>query len=317
MKILLTGSSGFIGYHITKKLLENGYEVLGIDNHNDYYDIKIKEDRLNNLLSFDSFKFKNIDIDNRLDLERSFKKFDPQRVVNLAAQPGVRYSLTNPYQYVQSNIVGFVNMIELCRHSKVDGFIYASSSSVYGNNDIFPFSESDKINQPISLYGATKASNELIANSYSHLYGLNTTGLRFFTVYGPWYRPDMAIFIFTKKILKQEKLPLYNQGLLKRDFTFIDDIVEGSYSAIRNNFKKEIFNLGNNKTEKIIKVVKIIENYTGVNAKINHLPHQKGDPNKTYANIDHAKNSLNYKPKITIEEGIPRFIDWYKDYYEI
>ena len=232
MKILLTGAAGFIGFHLAAKLLENNYEILGVDNINDYYDPNLKNDRLKKLHDYNSFTFKNVDISQNDQIKKVFNDFEPVKVVNLAAQPGVRYSLINPYAYVQSNLVGFLNVLELCRQTNVDGFIYASSSSIYGNSANKPFSTNDRADRPISLYGATKRSNELIAHSYSHLYGLNTTGLRFFTVYGPWYRPDMAMHIFATKIVNKDKIEVFNNGKMKRDFTYVDDIIDGTISAI-------------------------------------------------------------------------------------
>ena len=268
MKILVTGVAGFIGYHLCKSLLEDDYEVLGIDNINDYYDPKLKLARLEQLKPYKNFKFEKVDIADRDSITQSFQTFNPQKVVNLAAQAGVRYSLENPYAYMDSNLVGFLNIIELCRNNNVEGFIYASSSSVYGSNKKIPFSVEDRVDNPISLYAASKKSNELIANAYSHLYGLNTTGLRFFTVYGPWGRPDMALFIFTKNILEGVPIPVFNHGEMKRDFTYIDDIISGTRAAIDSNYKCEIFNLGNHKSERLMDVVSLIELNLGKKAEI-------------------------------------------------
>ena len=317
MKLLLTGTAGFIGFHLAKELLENNYEVLGIDNLNDYYDTNLKKDQLKILKSYESFNFEKIDISNKDKISDAFKKFQPKKVVNLAAQPGVRYSLKNPYAYMDSNLVGFLNILELCRHNRVEGLIYASSSSVYGDSKVKPFSTNDSADKPISLYGATKRANELIAHSYSHLYKLNTTGLRFFTVYGPWYRPDMAMYIFAKKISNNEPIDVYNNGKMKRDFTFIDDIVKGTISAIEKNFSCEIFNLGNNKTENLMDVIKHIENSLGIKAKINFKSIQPGDVLETFANIEKSQNQLNYFPKININEGIQYFIDWFRSYHNV
>ena len=237
MKILVTGCAGFIGFHLSKSLIEDGHEVLGVDNINTYYDVNLKLTRLNQLKSYNSFEFVKVDISNKSQIEEYFIKFNPHKVVNLAAQAGVRYSIENPYEYMNSNLVGFLNIIELCRHNKTQGLIYASSSSVYGGNKKIPFSVNHNTDNPISLYAASKKSNELIANSYSHLYGLHTTGLRFFTVYGPWGRPDMAMFIFIKKILEGKPIPVFNNGKMKRDFTYIDDIVSGTKSAIDKNYQ--------------------------------------------------------------------------------
>ncbi len=317
MKILLTGCAGFIGYHLTKKLILNGYEVLGLDNINDYYSQELKLDRLKRLNGLKNFKYKKIDISDKHSLEREFKRFKPNKVVNLAAQPGVRYSLINPHAYANSNLVGFINIIELSRIFGVDGFIYASSSSVYGNNVKTPFSEKDRVDEPISLYGATKRSNELIAHAYSHLYNLNTTGLRFFTVYGPWYRPDMAMHIFASKMSKNEPIEVFNKGNMKRDFTYIDDIVDGTFSAIDHNYECEIFNLGNNKAENLMDVIYTLEDCLGMKAKINFKPLQPGDVKETYANIDLSKNKLEFSPSTNIEKGISKFSNWFKEYYNV
>jgi len=241
-KILITGSAGFIGYHLCRSLINDKFEILGLDNLNDYYDVNLKISRLDKLKRFKNFSFKKIDISNRVSLTNAFKKFNPDIVINLAAQAGVRYSIENPYAYLDSNLVGFLNIIELCRNNNVKNFIYASSSSIYGANKKSPFSESDRVDSPISFYGASKKANELIAHSYSHLYNLKTTGLRFFTVYGPWGRPDMAMFIFTKRILENKPIEVYNNGKMKRDFTYIDDIIMGIRSAIEKNYDYEIFN---------------------------------------------------------------------------
>ncbi len=316
-KILVTGSSGFIGMHLCIDLLNDGFVVVGIDNMNDYYDVSLKEARLNLLSDYDNFTFKKIDISNLQDVERVFNEFKPEKVVNLAAQAGVRYSIENPHAYIQSNIVGFTNIIEACRNYDVKGLIYASSSSVYGGNKKTPFSVDDRVDKPISIYAASKKSNELIAHTYSHLYNLNTTGLRFFTVYGPWGRPDMAMYIFTDKIKNEKKIPVFNHGKMHRDFTYIDDIVNGIRASIENNYLCEIFNLGNNRCESLMDLVSYIEKALDKNAEIDFMDIQPGDVAKTYADIDHAKDKLNYEPKISIRKGVPKFIEWYKSYYEI
>ena len=246
-----------------------------------------------------------------------FNKFKPKKVINLAAQAGVRYSLQNPYAYMDSNLVGFLNILELCRQNKTEGFIYASSSSVYGENKKIPFSIQDRVDKPISLYAASKKANELIAHSYSHLYGLHTTGLRFFTVYGPWGRPDMAYYIFTKKILNGEPISVFNNGNMKRDFTFIDDIILGTKAAIEKNYSFEIFNLGNNKSVNLLDFIKTIENKLNKKAIINFQPMQSGDVKETYADISESEEKLGFKPKISIDEGISKFIKWYKSYYNL
>ena len=316
-KILVTGSSGFIGMHLCRNLLDDGYNVYGIDNMNDYYDVSLKEARLNLLRDYDNFTFNKIDISSLKDVKRVFNNFKPEIVVNLAAQAGVRYSLENPHAYIQSNVVGFTNIIEACRHHKVSGLIYASSSSVYGGNKKIPFSVDDRVDKPISIYAASKKANELIAHTYSHLYGLNTTGLRFFTVYGPWGRPDMAMYIFADKIRKGEKIPVFNHGKMQRDFTYIDDIVNGIRASIENNYSYEIFNLGNNRCEDLMDMISYLEKALDKKAEIEYMDIQPGDVEKTFANIDYSISKLNYKPKITIQEGIPKFIEWYKSYHNI
>jgi len=314
MKIIVTGAAGFIGFHLCKSLLDDDYEVLGIDNINDYYDPNLKLARLDQLKPYKKFKFEKVDIANRESITKSFQSFKPNKVVNLAAQAGVRYSIKNPYAYMESNMVGFLNVIELCRHNDIEGLIYASSSSVYGRNHKIPFSVGDRVNKPLALYGATKRANELIAHSYSHLYGLHTTGLRYFTVYGPWGRPDMAMFIFTKKILAGKPIPVFNNGNMKRDFTYIDDIINGTRAAIHKNYKCEIFNLGNHKSERLMDVVSLIEQNLGKKAEIKFLPMQPGDVKESFAEINKTIEKLDFMPKTTIDVGIPKFISWYKKY---
>ena len=315
--ILVTGSAGFIGFHLSKSLLDENFKVIGVDNINDYYDIKLKKDRLKILKSYPDFIFEEENIVNYKKISEIFKRYKPNKVVNLAAQAGVRYSISNPFAYLDSNLVGFLNLLELCRHYDTKGFIYASSSSVYGGNKKIPFSEHDDVSNPISLYAATKKSNELIANSYSHLYGINTTGLRFFTVYGPWGRPDMAIYIFTEKIISNEKIQIFNHGNMKRDFTYIDDIIAGTKMAIRKNYKCEIFNLGNHKSENLMDVVRLIEKNIDKKAKIEFLPMQPGDVPESYADIDKTKEYLNFNPKVNVDLGIEKFINWYKEYKKL
>ncbi len=315
-KILVTGGAGFIGYHLCKSLLDDDYEVLGIDNLNDYYDPKLKHARLDELTPYKNYTFERIDIADREALTQSFNSFNPQKVVNLAAQAGVRYSLENPYAYMDANLVGFLNIIELCRHNNVEGLIYASSSSVYGGNTKIPFSVEDRVDKPIALYGATKRANELIACSYSHLYSLHTTGLRYFTVYGPWGRPDMAMFIFTKKILVGEPIPVFNNGNMKRDFTYIDDIIAGTKAAIDKNYKCEVFNLGNHKSEQLMDVVSLIEKNLGKKAEINFSPMQPGDVQESFADIEKSIEMLNFSPQTNIDEGIKEFVNWFnRGYY--
>ncbi len=317
MKILITGSAGFIGYHLSQSLLKEGNDVLGIDNLNNYYSPELKTSRVKILKNYDNFKFYKGNICDRESMKKVINSFSPQKVLHMAAQPGVQYSLKNPYAYSESNLSGFINIIEICKQLKVDGFIYASSSSVYGNSKKIPFDVSDRADSPLSLYGATKRANELIACSYSNLYGLKTTGLRFFTVYGDWYRPDMAIFIFTKKILEKRNITVYNKGLIKRDFTYIDDIVKGSLSAVKKNYDCEIFNLGNNKNVTLKSVIGVIEKNVGNKAMIEYDKLPDGDAIETYANIEHSKEKLDFQPQTNIELGIPKFIKWYRSYYDV
>ena len=316
-KILVTGSAGFIGFHLVKRLLDENRLVYGIDNINDYYNQDLKMNRLEILKQFKGFTFKKIDIENRLDLEKVFDEFKPNIVVNLAAQGGVRYSLDNPEKYIGPNINGFFNIIDLCRLKNIEGLIYASSSSVYGENSKTPFSVDQNVDKPVSLYAATKKSNELISYAYSHLFGLNTTGLRYFTVYGPWGRPDMAYYLFTKNIINGKKIDFYNYGDMKRDFTYIDDIVDGTISAINHNYQCEVFNLGNNRSEKITEMIEIIEKRLDTKAIINLLPMQKGDVRETFADIEHTKTRLQFEPKTSLSEGVEMFVDWYNKYNKI
>jgi UDP-glucuronate 4-epimerase len=314
---MVTGAAGFIGYHLCKSLLDDDFNVLGLDNINDYYDSNLKLARLEQLKPLKNFKFEKVDISDRKSLTQSFLSFKPNKVVNLAAQAGVRYSIVNPYAYMKSNLVGFLNIIELCRHYNVEGLIYASSSSVYGGNTKIPFSIEDPVDNPLSLYAASKKSNELIANAYSSLYKIPTTGLRFFTVYGPWGRPDMAMFIFTKNIIEGKPIPVFNNGKMQRDFTYINDIINGTRSAIDKNYNNEVFNLGNNRSERLMDMVKLLEEQLKKQAVIDYLPMQKGDVIKTCADIDYTIKKLNYNPKTKLENGIIKFIDWYKRYYTI
>ena len=334
MKILVTGSAGFIGSMVAMKLLDRGDEIVGLDNHNDYYDPKIKESRLRELKKFKNYTHHKIDISNVENLKKVFSNFKPQRVINLAAQAGVRYSIENPLAYIKSNIVGFSHILENCRHHKVEHLVYASTSSVYGANTKMPFSENDSANHPLSIYAASKKSNELMAHAYSHLYKMPTTGLRFFTVYGPWGRPDMALFKFTKAILEGKPIDVFNHGEHTRDFTYIDDIVDGviktlEIPALRNydwtgNFPDpasskapwRIYNIGNNKPIKLMDYIKALEKNLNKKAKINFLPLQPGDVKDTYANIDNLKKKLNYKPSTSVIEGVSKFVAWYKNYYQ-
>jgi len=335
MKILITGSAGFIGSMLSIKLLERGDEIVGIDNHNDYYDPKIKDDRLELLIKYKNYKHYKTDLNDNKKLSELFKIHKFQKVVNLAAQAGVRYSIENPLAYINSNIVGFAHILENCRYNKVQHLVYASTSSVYGANTKMPFSEHDSVNHPLSVYAASKKSNELMAHSYSYLYQLPTTGLRFFTVYGPWGRPDMALFKFTKAILDEKPIDVFNNGNHTRDFTYIDDIVEGVIKTLDNpatsnmnwNSKKpdpatskahwRIFNIGNNKPVQLMDYIKALENTLGKKANINFLPLQPGDVQDTYANIDNLKEQFNYKPSTSVINGVTNFVKWYRDYYQV
>ena len=313
-RILVTGAAGFIGMHLCKSLMEDGFHVFGIDNLNDYYDPNLKQARLDQLTTYENFTFSKSDIDDMGALDDIFQSFNPKKVVNLAAQAGVRYSLENPHAYIQANVVGFMNILECCRHHEVQGLIYASSSSVYGGNKKYPFSVEDRVDQPISIYAATKKSNELMAHTYSHLYGLNTTGLRFFTVYGPWGRPDMAMYIFASKISAGKPMPVFNHGRMQRDFTYIDDIIQGVRAALENNYSCEMFNLGNNRSEDLLEMIRIIEENIGKKADMDLQGMQPGDVEKTFADIDHSRDMLGYQPTTSISAGIPRFIDWFREY---
>jgi len=314
-KILVTGAAGFIGYHLCESLLKDDIIICGVDNLNNYYDVNLKVERIKKLKCNKNFIFKKIDISINEQLSKVFNEFKPEKVINLAAQAGVRYSIDNPYVYANSNLVGFINIIELCRLNKIEGFIYASSSSVYGNNKSLPFSVLDRVDTPVSLYGATKRANELIAYSYSNLYNLNTTGLRFFTVYGPWGRPDMAYFSFTDKIYKRKTIEVFNKGEMYRDITYIDDIISGIKSSINKNYKFEIFNLGNGKSEKLMDMISLIEDELKIKAKIKLKGMQPGDMINTFSDNSHSKKKLNFKPTILMNEGLPLFINWYKNYY--
>ena len=335
MKIIVTGSVGFIGFSLSVKLLERGESIIGIDNHNDYYDPKIKESRLQKLTKYSNYKHYRLDITDQTSLEKIFKEHKPSRVANLAAQAGVRYSMENPLAYINSNIVGFANILENCRHYKVENLVYASSSSVYGANTKMPFSEHDSVNHPLSVYAASKISNELMAHAYSNLYKIPTTGLRFFTVYGPWGRPDMALFKFTKNILEDKIINVFNDGNHTRDFTYIDDIVEGVINTLdspaksnndwnsnkpdpsSSNVPWRIYNIGNNNPIKLMDYIDALEKTLGKKAKINFLPLQPGDVPDTYANVDNLKKQFNYKPSTSVLKGVSNFITWYKNYYKI
>ena len=327
-KILITGCAGFIGFHVSNRLLSDGYSIVGIDNLNDYYDVNVKKARLELLKKYEEFTFILTSIEEKDGVERVFLEHDISTVINLAAQAGVRYSLENPDAYISSNIVGFMNILEACRHHNVQHLLYASSSSVYGANTKMPFSVQDYVDHPVSLYAATKKANELMAHTYSHLYGLPTTGLRFFTVYGPWGRPDMALFKFTDAILKGEPIQVFNDGNMKRDFTYIDDIVEGIIrllykkpEPINNDYLSDapykVYNIGNNQPVDLMKFIEVLEEKLGKKAKKEFLPLQAGDVPETYADVDDLMRDVGFKPKTKIEDGIERFVNWYDAFYGI
>ena len=316
---IVTGSAGFIGFHLSLKLLNNGYQVIGIDNLNNYYDVNLKKDRNKILKSYKSYKFKKIDIKNYKELESVFKKKNFECIINLAAQAGVRYSLINPKSYIDNNILGFFNVIDLAKKYKVKKIIYASTSSIYGIQKKFPIKENFDTNNPIQLYAATKKSNEVIAASYSKLYNINTIGLRFFTVYGPWGRPDMALFKFTKNILKGKPIDVFNKGKHTRDFTFVDDIVDGIIKIIKKRKKvmgSSIYNIGNGKKVSLMDYIKLIEKNLNKKAKKNFLPLQKGDIIKTHSSTKLLKKDFGYIPKTSVSHGVKKFINWYLSYYK-
>lgn len=335
-KVLVTGAAGFIGFHMSKTLLDRGYQVVGIDNINDYYDVTLKFDRLNELgvarqdaerynevakSSKSNFRFLRLNLQDRENLPRLFSEDQFDIVCNLAAQAGVRYSIENPESYIDSNVVGFLNLLECCRNYDIKHLVYASSSSVYGQNEKIPFNTEDNVDHPISLYAATKKSNELMAYTYSHLYGFRTTGLRFFTVYGPWGRPDMAMFLFTDAILNNRPIKVFNNGNLERDFTYIDDIVEGIFKIIDkkeidNSKNYELYNIGNSRPVKLMNFISEIENQIGIVAKKEMLPMQPGDVTKTWADVSALEKDFNYKPKTSVKQGVSNFVKWYKNYYK-
>ena len=334
-KILVTGAAGFIGFHYARRLCEAGHSVLGIDSVNDYYDPALKEDRLKILRGLPGFEFCKVDLADREGMAEVFAEFKPEIVVNLAAQAGVRYSLENPHAYIDSNLAGFLNILEGCRHHKVGHLIFASSSSVYGANTKVPFAVSDNVDHPVSLYAATKKAGELMAHSYAHLYGLPCTGLRFFTVYGPWGRPDMAYFKFTQKIYAGEAIDVYNHGDMKRDFTYIDDIVEAMVRLIDYVPKGDpawsgdnpnpgtsaapyrLYNIGNNNPEELMEMIGILEEELGVEAKKNMLPMQQGDVYATYADCDDLEDAIGFKPSTPLRKGLQEFVRWYREYYKL
>ena len=333
MKILVTGTAGFIGNHLALQLLERGDEVIGVDNLNDYYDVNLKLARLQRIEDHERYVHSKVDIADRETMAEIFEKHQPQRVVNLAAQAGVRYSLINPHAYIESNIVGFTNILEGCRHNQVEHLVYASSSSVYGANEAMPFSVHDNVDHPLSLYAASKKANELMAHTYSHLYRLPTTGLRFFTVYGPWGRPDMALFLFTRAILDGEPIKVFNYGNHRRDFTYIDDIVEGIIRTLDNPAQANpdwtgknpdpgtskapwrVYNIGNQQPVELMKYITILEEKLGKTAQKELLPMQPGDVPDTYANVDALIEDVGYQPGTPIEVGIENFVQWYRSFY--
>ncbi len=332
-KNLVTGAAGFIGFHVAKRLLGRGDNVVGLDNLNDYYDVTLKKDRLAQLGNQGNFTFVKLDLADREGMESLFADNKFERVVHLAAQAGVRYSMENPHAYIDSNLLGFTNILEGCRHHKVEHLVYASSSSVYGANTVMPFSVHHNVDHPLSLYAATKKANELMAHTYSHLYGLPTTGLRFFTVYGPWGRPDMALFVFTRAILADKPIDVFNYGNHRRDFTYIDDIVEGVIRTLdhtaRPNLEWDsgktdpgtskapwrIYNIGSNKPVELMVYIETLEKYLGKQAKKNLLPLQPGDVPDTYADVDDLIKDVDYKPTTSVDDGIAHFVKWYKSYY--
>ncbi|MBW1763312.1 MAG: NAD-dependent epimerase [Deltaproteobacteria bacterium] len=353
MKILVTGTAGFIGSYVTERLLEleRGDDVIGLDCINDYYDVNVKYGRLKRAgidrddisdetepvqsRIYPSYRFVKMALEDRSAVERLFEEEKFDKVINLAAQAGVRYSLTNPHAYIDSNIAGFMNLLEPCRHNKVKHLVYASSSSVYGLNESLPFATHDNVDHPISIYAATKKSNELMSHTYSHLYGLPTTGLRFFTVYGPWGRPDMALFLFTKAILEGRPIDIFNNGKMRRDFTYIDDIVTGVIKVLDNPPKGnpewsgkdpdpscsrapyKIYNIGNNSPVGLMEYIEAIERAIGREAEKNYLPMQPGDVPATWANVDNLVEDLEYSPSVTVEDGVQRFVDWYLDFFKV
>lgn len=335
-KILITGVAGFIGYNVAKKLLRNKNNIIiGIDNFNSYYNVNLKKDRLKEIQGNQNFIFEKIEIENNHEITKIFENYKFDYVIHLAAQAGVRYSIENPYAYLNSNLTGFLNILEACRHHPVEHLLYASSSSVYGGNKVAPFSTNHNVDHPVSLYAATKKSNELMAHTYSHLYGIPTTGLRFFTVYGPWGRPDMAYFSFTKDIIEGKSIKVFNHGKMERDFTYIDDIVEGIAKLIQRAPKPNpewdestdelgtsfapyrVYNIGNNQPVQLIKFINVLEEKIGKEANKQYMEMQPGDVFRTYADVSELERDIAFKPSTSIEEGLGKFVDWYKEYYNV
>ena len=335
MKILVTGVAGFIGFHLARKLLDESCQIVGVDNLNDYYDPSLKQCRLEILQKYNNFKFHKVDLIDKAGIDNIFKVYQITHVINLAAQAGVRYSIENPYAYIDSNLTGFLNILEACRNNPVEHLIYASSSSVYGGNTVVPFSTSHSVDHPVSLYAATKKSNELMAHAYSHLYGIPTTGLRFFTVYGPFGRPDMAYFSFTKDILAGKPIKIFNHGEMERDFTYIHDIVEGivkligkvpaknrewdrSEDDLSTSFAPyKIYNIGNSKPVQLMRFIHSLETALGTEAKKIYMDMQPGDVLRTYADVSDLERDIGFRPSTSIEEGINKFVEWYKEYYKV
>ncbi|KDR94647.1 UDP-glucuronate 4-epimerase [Peptoclostridium litorale DSM 5388] len=335
MKILITGAAGFIGFHLSKKLLDQSYQIIGIDNLNEYYDPELKKSRLEILGKYNNFIFQKVDLKDKQAVDNIFEIYQPTHVINLAAQAGVRYSIENPYAYVDSNLTGFMNILEACRNLPVNHLLYASSSSVYGGNKVAPFSTNHNVDHPVSLYAATKKSNELMAHTYSHLYGIPTTGLRFFTVYGPYGRPDMAYFSFTKDILAGKTIKVFNHGKMERDFTYVDDIVEGivklidkapvankewdeSKDDLSTSFAPyKIYNIGNNNPVPLMRFINALESALGKKTEKVYMDMQPGDVLRTYADVSDLERDIDFKPNTSIEEGLGKFVEWYKEYYKI
>ena len=335
MNVLLTGAAGFIGFHVAERLLADGHQVVGLDNLNDYYDPTLKQARLDRLLPHAGFAFERADVSDRAAMPEVFRRHRPARVVHLAAQAGVRYSLQNPHAYVDANLVGFVNVLEGCRHQGVEHLVFASSSSVYGANTRLPFSVHDNVDHPLSLYAATKKANELMAHTYAQLYGLPCTGLRFFTVYGPWGRPDMALFLFTKAILEDRPIDVFNEGRMQRDFTYVADVVEGVVRVLgkppapdpawsgdhpdpgTSRAPYRVYNIGNDRPVELFRYIEVLEHCLGRRARMNLLPMQPGDVPATRADVADLERDVGYRPRTTVEEGVARFVEWYRAYYGV